>query len=285
MTVSSDSSCGFRHENAAGNFKAHLGRVLELQGSWEVALFEIFVPSSLSNVRKGTCKIIHEKTSFDYETGEFGLKGDRGHKIIDIESDSFLNLGTLIKEINTKLAPTLQCKLNDKKVSVYMNELDENGDISEFYFSPTLNEMLGLPRFNSLGGNAHNIGGNIESMGGAIVDGKLLPTSNTAIVQSEMAANVNKGLTQTLTVCSSLVADQIVNNSHARVLRSFDSDASKYKHGFMRKVEFSKLKFVPLAKNKIEYVDMYILDDLGQQVSFSHGTLTAVLLFRKISHE
>jgi hypothetical protein len=285
LTVSSDSNCGFSNENKPSNFKVHLGHVLELQGSWEIALFEIFVPSTLSNVRKGTCKIIHEKTSFDLETGELGFKGDKGHRIIDIESDSFLNIGTLVKEINMKLAPSLHCKVNEKKVTVYLNELDESGDISAFYFSTTLNEMLGLPRFNSLGGNVHNIGGKIESLGGTFADGKLQSTSNFTSVQSEAVPNVNKGLTQTLCVCTSLVSDQIVNNSHARILRSFDTEASKYKPGFTRKVEFAKLKFVPLAKHKIEYVDIYIKDDIGQEASFSHGTLTAVLLLRKVSHE
>jgi hypothetical protein len=273
MTVSSNSTCEFQHQNKPSNFKVHLGQVLELQGSWEVALFELFVPSTLCNARKGTCQIIHEKTSYDPETGELGFKGDRGFTLFDLESDYYFNAASVIKEINSKLHPHLMCKLNDaKKVSVYIQEIDERGEVSSFHFSPILCDILGLPRINYIGGQAMN--------------GLLLPSlSSNAIIQSDVPANMNKGLPHTLTVCSNIASDQIINNSHAKVLRSFDTDANKYKHGFTRKVEFSKLVFVPVSRNKIEYIDMYIKDDFGQEASFAHGTLTAVLLFRKVSHE
>jgi hypothetical protein len=273
MTVNSSSSCEFRHQNRPSNFKVHLGRILELQGRWEVALFELIIPSTLNNARKGTCQIIHEKTSFDPETGELGFKGDRGFSVIDLDSELYFNIGSLVKEINQKVHPSMLCQLNDsKKVSVYINEIDDRGEVSSFRFSPILCDILGLPRINYVGG--HTMNGLFEPI-----------LSSNAILQSDVPANLNKGLPHSLSVCSSIIEDQIVNNSHARILRTFDTDAHKYKHGFSRKVEFSKLIFLPVSRKKVEFIDIYIKDDLDKEASFSHGTLTAVLLFRKVGNE
>jgi hypothetical protein len=273
VTVKSNSTCEFQHQNRTSNFKVHLGRVLELKGKWEVALFELILPSTLNNTRKGTCQIVHEKTSFDPETGELGFKGDRGFSVINTDFDFYYNVGSLVKEINQKLHPALLCQLNDsKKVSVYINEIDERGEVSSFRFSPILSDILGLPRISYIGGHTMN--------------GLFEPTlSSNSILQSDVAANLNKGLPHTLSVCSTLIEDQIVNNSHARVLRTFDTEAHKYKQGFTRKVEFSKLVFLPVTRMKIEYVDIYIKDDLDMEASFAHGTLTAVLLFRRVGNE
>jgi len=75
VTLNSDSTCEFRYQNRPSKFRVHLGRVIELSGRWEVALFEIYFPTTLCNVRE--CQILHEKTSFSAETGEMGFNGYR----------------------------------------------------------------------------------------------------------------------------------------------------------------------------------------------------------------
>jgi hypothetical protein len=273
LTVNSSAACEFSDSNSPSNFRVHLGRVLDLKGSWEIALFELFFPCTLCNVRGPSRYIIHEKTSLDLETGELGTRGDRGHAIIELEERFYSSEKDLIQELNNKLAPTLNFELdNSKKVKVYLNEMSQNGDISSFTFAEPLLAMLGIQGVNTLGCYTEN--GRYKYI-----------SANTPVAQSVMPVNVCIGLPNTLTVHTDLIANQIIDNSHARVLRVVETGARNYKQGFTKKVEFSKLLFIPLAKHKIEYVDLYIKDDFGLNASFLSGALSAVLVFRKVSHE
>ena len=88
-----------------------------------------------------------------------------------------------------------------------------------------------------------------------------------------------------LNICSDLIGEQIINNGHEKILRSFHISPEKYTHGFQKKENFSKLFFLPIVKKKIEYVDIYIKENLQDEASFTHGTLKVVLLFRQVGYE
>jgi len=213
------------------------------------------------------------RTVFEKKRHLGDLKGDRGFTTITLDSRYYNSELELINEINKKMKPALRCDIdNENKVSVYISEFDEFGDIDSFYFKQNLRDILGLPRTGEIGGETEN------GLYTPILSGK-------AVVQSDQKANLNKGLSGTLTICTDLVLDQIVNNTHARVLRTFETEAHTYKHGFTKRVEFSKLVFLPVSKNKIEYIDLLVKDDTGHEAIFSHGSLTAILLFRKVGHE
>jgi hypothetical protein len=273
LTLNSDTACHFRQHNRLSNFRVHLGQTIQLQGQWEVALFEIYVPSTLKNLPDEACQILHDKTSFDAETGEIGYRGDRGFQTVLLESRYYSREKDLIDEINKKMMPKLQCTIdNYKRISIFINEFDDNGEISSFHLSPKLRDILGLPRVGSIGGSTENGLFNPVLGGGAVIE-------------SDMHVDLNRGLPATLSLCTNIICEQMVNNSHTRVLRSFETGARNYKFGFVKRVEFAKLVFLPLSQDKFEYIDLLIKDDSGREASFLHGTVTAVLLFRKVSHE
>lgn len=84
---------------------------------------------------------------------------------------------------------------------------------------------------------------------------------------------------------TNIILDQIVNNTQAKILRTFHVDHNTYENVFTKKVEFAKLIFLPVAVKKIECIEINILDDTKEFASFMHGHLTVVLLFRKFGHE
>jgi len=275
ITLSSDSQCEYRHQNNTGDFKVHLGRTLELEGNWEVALFELFYPCTLPNVRANACKIIRERTSVDRETGMVGFTGDGGFEITLLDSNNYNNEKELIEHINKKMHPALTCEIDKhKKVSIYMNEMNDQTEYSTYFLADKLKDILGFPRTLTL---------DAPSVLKTAYAPQVL--SNLTVFNSDTPADLRRGLTSTLYVCTDLIAEQWFNNTHARVLRTVTTNASKYNAGFTNKVEFAKLVFLPVAKRKTEAISLYIKDDAGDIISFAHGVLTVVLLFRKVGHE
>lgn len=56
LTVTSGGDGHHSKANAPGNFRVHLGKVIELQGAYEVGLAEIHVPSTLYTTKKTNLK-------------------------------------------------------------------------------------------------------------------------------------------------------------------------------------------------------------------------------------
>jgi hypothetical protein len=270
LTLSSSSNCEFRHTNKASNFRVHLGRTIELTGQWEVALFEVIIPCTLANLRSSACHIIQEKTSIDAETGFPGYIGDLGYNITYLQSKCYNNERELIEHVNEKMHPYINCEINDSnKVRVMVGDINDGKIATTCSMSAELRDILGIPR-------------NIQPDWNSILQPHA--RNEFSIYQAVRAADLKRGVSSTLTICTDLIVEQSFNNMHERVLRVIHTGAQNYKAGFTKKYEFQKLIFLPVAKQKIETPTLYIKDDTGVEASFAHGTLTVVLLFRRVSY-
>jgi hypothetical protein len=261
LTLSSDSPCGFNSTNNTSNFKVHLGRVLQLSGQWEVCLFEVVYPTTLFNLREDTCAVIRETTSYNYENGDKGFTGDMGFSVAYLDPGFYHSNLELINEINLKLSHVGKCQIDAQKrvkliSNTYNNAYSEH--IDAFNLKPILLDVLGFSR---------NV------------------SSGDSFMHGIMEMDLRKGLTSTLSVTTNIISDQLINNSHTKVLRTFQVNPQKYAYGFQRKIEFNKLVFLPVNVKQIECIEINIKDDKGHLASFTHGTLTVVLQFRKVGHE
>jgi hypothetical protein len=258
LTLSSDSPCGFNNTNKTSSFKVHLGRVLHLPGQWEVCLFEIWYPTTLFNVRQDACEVVKEKTSFNEETGERGFTGDMGFSVVNLAPGYYHNNADLINEINHKLNPDVQCQIDaDKHIKFTTNAYNNAYEYLEtFRLNPSMRDILGLPK-----------------------------SDLDYIIQGDMKMDLRKGLPSTLSVTTNIITEQIVNNSHTKILRSFQVNPNKYEYGFQRKVEFNKLVFLPVSVKEIECVEINIIDDTGSLASFTQGHLKVILQLRKVGYE
>jgi hypothetical protein len=260
LTLSSDSPCGFNSTNKTSSFKVHLGHVLQLSGQWEVCLFEVLYPTTLLNLREDACTIVQEKTSYNYETGEKGFTGDLGFSVAKLDPGYYHSNLELINEIKLKIKLAGKCDIDaQKRVKLISNSYNNaySEYIEAFNLKPTLLDMLGFSR---------NV------------------SSGDSFMYGIMEMDLKKGLTSTLSVTTNIISDQIINNSHTKILRTFQVNTQKYAFGFQRKVEFNKLVFLPVSVNHIECIEINIIDDKGNLASFTHGTLTVVLQLRKIGH-
>jgi hypothetical protein len=269
LTLSSDSPCEFQTANKPSSFKVHLGRVLQLNGQWEVCLFEVFYPATLHNLRKNACTVIKERTSYDAETGELGFMGDLGYHAIYLESKAYGAEKDLIDEINLKCHPGVSVAMNENKfVEMNISAKLSGRELHTFKIRPDLRHILG---FSAAEIDPTTIYQHVQG--------------NSKFDTADYAVDLRRGLTSTLTVTTNIIVDQIINNTQAKILRTFHVDHYTYENGFSRKAEFSKLIFLPVAVKKIECIEINIFDDTKDFASFLHGHLTVVLLFRKVGHE
>jgi len=273
LTLSSDSPCEFKQENNASKFRVHLGQVIELLGKWEVALFEIFYPATLCNVKKETCFVTKQ---YSVDAKEFKNVLVCGNEFQD-ECELFSEGKILVKNMNDDFFHSTQEFINSfndqmqglvsldylkniERVKIVIEPLSqETYEKVHYKLSDQLSDILGFPR-----------------------DKILHPGKNYT---SQLSCDLRKGLPHILTVCTDLIADQIVNNYHSKALRSFPITPKNYEYGFHSEFLFTKLVFLPVIKKQIEFVDLYIKDEFERLASFRSGVLKVVLLLRRVGNE
>jgi hypothetical protein len=282
VTLSSDSLCEFNEHNRVSKFRVHLGRVIELIGQYEVALCEIFFPATLFNVRSSDCfvtkNIKAQMKKSETQVMQCISEVDPNYTCLAViereqefehihESKHFLkskfyhSTDDFLYELNEQMQSVFSCSVdeNSKKIELTCHAIATERETITFKLSNTLENILGFPK-NSVFEPGY-------------------------IYRSETLCDLRKGVTPMLYVCSDLVADQIINNGHDKLLRTFHISPEKYTHGFQRKESFSRLQFLDVVKKKIEFVDIYIKDETSNEASFTHGALKVVLLFRRVGNE
>jgi hypothetical protein len=281
LTISSDSKCEFEVHNVTSKFRVHLGRVLELKGRYEVALCELFYPSTLLNVTSEDCFITREinavlgKTVTTVENCTTEEPTDPHYCVrlkdkvesfehtmlhkINMENNYYHNNEQFLSDFNDKFQHFISCETVIDKTHLTCHQTASEKERIIFALSPQLENIMGF---------ANN--------------SKFEPGF---VYVSDLTLDLRKGIPQLLSVCTDLVADQIINNTHDKVLRTFHVSPQNYIYGFQQKESFNKLIFVPVVKKNIEYVDIYIKQQNGLPASFTHGTLKLVLLFRRTGNE
>jgi hypothetical protein len=284
VTLSSDSLCDFNEHNTISKFRVHLGRVIELIGNYEVALCEIFYPATLFNVRSSDCFLTKNivatlKTAAAQDMECSSSQVDPEYKCLSevkeeheivvehfhvskyaLNSKYYHSTDDFLYEFNEQMLNLFSCSIDEESKKVILTcqgiALDEKEKIT-YTLSDTLGNILGFPK------------NTVFTPGFAY--------------RSESLCDLRKGVTPMLYVCSNIITDQIVNNGHDKVLRTFHISPEKYTHGFQKKESFQRLHFLAVAQNKIEFMDIYIRDETGNECSFTHGTLKVVLLFRRVA--
>jgi hypothetical protein len=253
LTVSSDSGCHFAELNTASKFKVHLGRVIELSGDWEVALFEMFYPETFDNVRRGSC-LIKKEMQFMDSANVLRVKSK-----FELPSGFYHTHENLCKALNKCTGDDTTMHLefdNDtNKAIIYANVLALADEETTYKFSNELSDILGFHR-------------------SLIIEG-------TKISEGVIPCDLRKGMAKTLKIYSDIIADQLINNTHAQLLREVHLNPDIFKFGFQQHRNFERLVFLPVIKKNLEFLEFHIKDEQDREISFSHGTLKLILLFRR----
>jgi hypothetical protein len=240
INLNSHAVSEFTIENNAGNFKVHLGQVLEFEGDWEVALVEIKFPMTLKNINETNSRIVSTDS-------DDSLLFDR------LAERNFGTPADLINHLNKRFKDRLKISLDKNNIAHF--EVNKSAYQSLYFVPVELKDILGLRRSDTLG--------------------------ETEYLSGTYPVNLNKGLLSVLYVHSSIVKHQIIDNSHMPLLRMVPTGSTQFKYGFEKLVNFPRPQYRPLAKRRLEYIDIYITDSLGIPVSFDHGSSSVLLHFRR----
>lgn len=134
ITISSSTGCVFKDSNRQSRFRAHLGRNLELRGSWHVALLEVFYPISYGNLRAQDLQILRT-TSVSSE-------------VFIPRAGFYSDAPSLLEEINRVMHGHFQLKLS---TAGYVTLKFEKDATSHNYKIPVaLLDILGFERFPAI---------------------------------------------------------------------------------------------------------------------------------------
>ena len=101
------------------------------------------------------------------------------------------------------------------------------------------------------------------------------------VLKAMNSVDVNRGLPQQLFVHTDIINYQMVNNGFDNLLRVVPNNVSSYKYGCTQEHSFHQIQYLPVARDVIDSVAVYIKDSAGDDVSFDYGTLTVILHFRR----
>jgi hypothetical protein len=275
VTLHSDSVSHVNFENRPDHFKIHLGQVLHFEGRWEVGIVEMFYPMTLKSIMFAESAIMIESKKEKKVNNNLKLENhqngnavneyanDIKHErhIIDINPDQVMlpndNVG-LVARIQESLLilANIRTIYDNGIISFHLNSLLDTNEEIKFYMHTTMQSVLGL-------------------------DLTVFDTSHP--LYGSRKVNVHRALPQLLFVYTDIIHHQLIGTAYDKLLRVVTIDANSYQFGCTRGVTFSRIQYYPVAKQKIDVIDINIKDGNKENVSFHYGTLTVVLHFRKLA--
>jgi hypothetical protein len=126
--VTSQTDCAFKASNTPGNFKAHLGRNLDLIGSWSVALMEVFYPNTFPNLNHDACDIL--------------CTSSESEMIFSITPGFYANSQALVNEFNRVMARHAKLSLDVHHFITL--EFEPDARFQTYTFPSALVDILGF---------------------------------------------------------------------------------------------------------------------------------------------
>lgn len=257
VTLPSNSSMDVYPQNKTSHYTTALTRRIELHEDAEVALVEASFPFTFLHFPN-----FSETISIESEYGR--------SLVIPLKEQYFATPLELVDYINTKLPEGSifsvdqhgYCKWEIFPDVVTKNvKYNDDDHVRDFVLSPLLAAVLGFTqqRF-PVGRNTY---GHPQYEYGTFI------------------INLFIGLPEQMYYYCDLVEHQSVGDSLAPLLRVVNSGVAKVKYGTMATVTFNRPYYIPVKKRQFDTVEILIKDGMGRNVSFSHGTSSCVLHFRR----
>jgi hypothetical protein len=159
----------------------------------------------------------------------------------------------LIAHLNKRFKGRLKISLD--KSNIVHFEMSKTEEPTIYFVQDELKDILGLKRSDTIGENEY--------------------------LSGTYPVNLNKSLPSVIYVNSSIVKQQLIDNSHMPLLRIVPTSAAQFKYGFDKVLNFPRPQYKALASRRLEYIDVYITDCFGEQVSFDYGSSSVLLHFRR----
>src|SRR6266568_1338794 len=274
LTLPSNSSSKYYHENTLTRFTTKLLGSVSLRGEWEVGLSEIIFPHTWLTLDKGDAwfTVSCAYNCVNSNTEVLAAQPNNGCTItavdVRIPHGYYESVHDLVREMNKSLSKLLPYssipvpgKDENQMPRLKYNETSKRVHFVMFRgqslaFSPALATILGVaakqnpskPRDeDSFGWFASNV------------------------------SDITRGINYIMLYCD-LLEHVPVGDTKAPLLRIVDATGS---NGEIIHRSFDEARYVPLQRRHFDSVEIDIRDDLGNPIAFENGKLVVTLHFRQ----
>ena len=269
LTLSSNSSMKVFGDNKTSHYRTLLPNKIELNGSYEVALMEVSYPFTFLHFAGG-----QEMFSVVFHSGR-QIDIPLPHRYFNSPEDLLYHLNDVL-DVSLHLTLTSEgyCSFhyasehaivdpNDKTpFAVRVRRVRKRGPGSPFSDPTDHVESVQM---------TPNLAAILGFMERVIVSGDI----------GKRAVNLHLGLPQQLFYYCDVVEGQWVGDTIAPLLRVVNTKIKQCIYGSTCTMSFTNPFYIPVLKRHFESIEILIKDDKGLNPSFSHGTSTCVLHFRR----
>ena len=253
LSLLSDASTNAHSSNTSAKFVTALSRIIELKGEWEVALNEIGLPC-IWNVRG---------QDYWFRWNDHHIRLQDGH---------YDGIMTVLKHIGDRINHASR-KDWPKTCNVYSPDSwwrDSECDFNIFLhgsnlvyfefrskkpqslqFSPALANVLGLEKQIYL---------------------------NPVIIESTRPSQIH--IPTTACIYTDIIQPVMVGDTNVQLLRSVILDSKQNERQLK---SYDSPIYVPIKKNSVQSIEVNIMSDVGEPMSFGVGESSLLLHFRRIS--
>lgn len=256
LVLPSNASADLFPNNTLAKYTVQLPQPINLtRGGWEVALAECQFHKSWYNVKDGYISI----TRLDEVTN------------IAIEDGFYQSNQTLIDKLNEALKCKARKLISDNIKFVYddiSRKCSLHYDISNFdiafnfQLSPSLRAILNIDEST------------LSEESPCVMD------SDTGNTVSVITANdvMRLNIIYNIMIYSDIAEPNIVGDIETPLLRSIAVEGEHWRY---QSTEPTKLQFVPIRKNALSTITVYIYTDFGELVPFTNGRTVVTLELRR----
>lgn len=248
LVLPSNSSMTYFPNNTLSEFTVKLPQRLDLsKGKWEVGLEEISFYKSWYNVKDASIAYYNRK--------------DELMKKVEFPDGYFETPKSFIKHLND----TAEQQMSKHFQFFYDEKTRRCKVITKFYryykvvMSPSLANIIGK-----------------------------LPQVSKRIIDKDAAVYRVFNIKTTLRlepifnimVYSNITSENIVGDTESPLLRAVSVDQDYWK---MQSTNFTRVQYIPVSKNQIDSITIYIYTDYGEKVPFEDGRVICTLDLRRVT--
>lgn len=267
LTLPSNSSSKYFHENTLTRFTTKLLGAVSLSGDWEVGLSEIIYPHTWLTVDRGdalfsvSCATSCTLPNSDLTVPPYNIE-------LRIPYGYYDSVHDIVREINKTMS----------KILPYANIVAVNKDENQM---PKLkyNESSKRVHFVMFRGQSLNFSSTLATILG--VSAKQNPSKprdeDTFGWFAGNVSDITKGINYIMLYCD-LLEHVPVGDTKAPLLRIVDATGV---NGEIIHRSFDEPRYIPLQRKNFDSIEIDLRDDLGNPIAFENGKLVVTLHFRQ----
>lgn len=272
-------------QNITSNFKVQLSERMDLHGKWQVALFEIHYPNTLSQVQDGNNWIKVYRPYVIEPVRVRAVRAEKGpvHDVIDVQeaNNETPSIFTLEEKftIRTGAYTTARELVNEVQTGLDKMSIIPETQKRTFLVRETSEGRAHFQPFRACLDASYVMARSLSLQLGLTHPG---PHKADRELIGVRPIDVSLGVPSQMYIYLNIIQDQIVGHTRAPLLRTVPTVIDS-KHGSISTYRCEHPVYFDLNTKSFDNIEVNIRTDTGDFMPFSHGTLTLLVHFKRHS--